>query len=128
MVKKYTLGGQRDWRFNIYRKYVYLSDSGRFMAISIRRFSSYCYADSRKDKGNKMSNVATCTIKYTEAEISLLINSLEMTTSAKVACVDNGRWKNPYEKLKNDLISIKRQLIEYKRQKTIEGVSNEQAE
>tara|TARA_R110000751_G_C13735227_1_gene476932 strand:- start:838 stop:1065 length:228 start_codon:yes stop_codon:yes gene_type:complete len=73
-----------------------------------------------------VSNVATCTIKYTEAEVVLLINSLEMTTSSKVPCVDNGRWKNPYEKLKDDLISIKRQLIEYKRQQTIEGTSDEQ--
>ena len=73
-----------------------------------------------------MSNVATCTIKYTEAEVVLLINSLEMTTSSKVPYVDNGRWKNPYEKLKDDLISIKRQLIEYKRQQTIEGTSDEQ--
>ena len=72
-----------------------------------------------------MSKVATCTIKYTEAEVVLLINSLEMTTSAKVPCVDNGAWKNPYEKLKEDLILVKRQLIEYKREQTIKGAENE---
>ncbi len=72
-----------------------------------------------------MGEVATCTIKYTEAEVVLLINSLEMTTSSKVPCVDNGQWKTPYEKLKEDLITIRHNLTEYKREKTIEGGSNE---
>ena len=49
-----------------------------------------------------MSEVATVTIKYTESEVALLINSLEMTTSAKVPCVENGQWKTPYEKLKDE--------------------------
>ena len=66
-----------------------------------------------------MSEVATVTIKYTESEVALLINSLEMTTSAKVPCVENGQWKTPYEKLKDALIGIKNQLIEYKRQEII---------
>ena len=66
-----------------------------------------------------MSEVATVTIKYTESEVVLLINSLEMTTSAKVPCVEDGQWKSPYEKLKDDLIGIKDQLIEYKRQEII---------
>ena len=47
-----------------------------------------------------MSMVATCTIKYTEAEVVLLINSLEMTTSAKVPCVDNGAAHQRLRKLR----------------------------
>ncbi len=70
-------------------------------------------------KEAKMSEVATVTIKYTESEVVLLINSLEMTTSAKVPCVEDGQWKSPYEKLKDDLIGIKDQLIEHKRQEII---------
>ena len=70
-------------------------------------------------KEAKMSEVATVTIKYTESEVVLLINSLEMTTSAKVPCVEDGQWKSPYEKLKDDLIGVKDQLIEYKRQEII---------
>ena len=66
-----------------------------------------------------MSEVATVTIKYTESEVVLLINSLEMTTSAKVPCVEDGQWKTPYERLKDDLIGIKDQLIEHKRQEII---------
>ena len=70
-------------------------------------------------KEAKMSEGATVTIKYTESEVALLINSLQMTTSAKVPCVENGQWKAPYEKLKDDLIGVKDQLFEYKRQEII---------
>lgn len=71
-----------------------------------------------------MGEIATCTIKYTEAEVVLLINSLEMTTSSKVPCVENGEWKTPYAKLKEDLIGIRNTLLEYKREKTIERGSH----
>jgi|TARA_R100000458_G_scaffold23658_1_gene21197 hypothetical protein len=68
-----------------------------------------------------MSKVASATIKCTESELVLLINSLEMTTSAKVPCVEGGEWKAPYKTLKADLLSIRNQLIEHKRLQVIEG-------
>jgi|TARA_R100001530_G_scaffold30647_1_gene24116 hypothetical protein len=67
-----------------------------------------------------MNRVATATVKYTEAEILLLINSLEMTISTKVPCVINGQWKTPYEKLQKDLKRIKRELIDFKHKKSLE--------
>jgi hypothetical protein len=74
-----------------------------------------------------MSSVASVTIKCTESELVLLVNSLEMTTSSKVPCVEGGEWKAPYKTLKADLLNIKNQLVEYKRQKTIKGGINGQS-
>ena len=68
-----------------------------------------------------MDKIATVLIKYTESEVQLVINSLEMTISTKVPCVDNGQWKNPYEKLQNDLKRIKQELIDYKHDKNLES-------
>jgi|TARA_Y100000034_G_C6892747_1_gene411026 hypothetical protein len=59
-----------------------------------------------------MSKIGTATIKFTDSEIGLLINSLEMSISTIVPCVDNGEWKKPYEILKKDLVDINRQLKE----------------
>ena len=67
-----------------------------------------------------MGKVATVTIKYTEAEVELLINSLEMTISTRVPCVDSGQWKTPYESLQKDLRDVKEKLIRYKHSKTID--------
>ena len=68
-----------------------------------------------------MEKVGTVVVRYTESEVQLLINSLEMTISTKVPCVDNGQWKNPYEKLQNDLKRIKQELIDYKHDKNLES-------
>jgi len=59
-----------------------------------------------------MSKIGTATIKFTDSEIELLINSLEMSISTIVPCVDSGEWKKPYEVLKKDLVDINRQLKE----------------
>ena len=40
-------------------------------------------------------NEAVVTIKLSDNEIDLLVNSLEMLESAIVPCVDNGQWKVP---------------------------------
>ena len=72
-----------------------------------------------------MDQIATVTIKYTESEVQLLINSLEMTVSTRVPCVDSGQWKNPYEKLQNDLKRIKKELIDYKHEKNLEPKTQE---
>ena len=49
----------------------------------------------------------TALIKFTKSEIQLLINSLHMSVSTVVPCVDSGEWKRPYEKLLKDLKGIK---------------------
>ena len=67
-----------------------------------------------------MDQIATVTIKYTESEVQLLINSLEMTISTRVPCVGSGQWKKPYEILQKDLYGIKEELINYKHSKTID--------
>ena len=48
-------------------------------------------------------NEAVITLKLSDNEIDLLVNSLEMLESTIVPCVDNGQWKVPYEQLKGDL-------------------------
>ena len=57
----------------------------------------------------------TALIKFTKNEIELLINSLHMSISTVVPCVENGEWKKPYETIQKDLINIKSQLIEEER-------------
>ena len=37
-----------------------------------------------------------------------------MTTTTQIPTEDNGKWKNPYEKLLNDLKKIKSQILEFK--------------
>ena len=60
----------------------------------------------------KMNEEAVATIKLSSNEISLLINSLGMLESTIVPCVDNGKWKVPYEVLKEDLQRIQKSIIE----------------
>ena len=56
-------------------------------------------------------NEAVITIKLSDNEIDLLVNSLQMLESAIVPCVDNGQWKVPYEVLKKDLQDIQTDII-----------------
>jgi len=63
-----------------------------------------------------MSKIGTATIKFSDSEIGLLINSLEMSISTIVPCVDSGEWKKPYEVLKKDLVDISKQLREKERE------------
>ena len=58
----------------------------------------------------------TALIKFSKNEIELLINSLHMSISTVVPCVENGEWKKPYETIQKDLIDIKSQLIEKERE------------
>tara|TARA_R100001530_G_scaffold93360_1_gene64794 strand:- start:319 stop:591 length:273 start_codon:yes stop_codon:yes gene_type:complete len=59
-------------------------------------------------------SVVTIKIKYTDSEVSLLINSLVMTCTTQVPTEDNGEWKKPYEKLLKDLKTIKNNSMELK--------------
>lgn len=70
-----------------------------------------------------MTNQGTATIKLSESEIQLVINSLRMSISTLVPCVDSGEWKVPYEKLEKDFIDILKGLRDYKR-----GIQNDQKE
>ena len=65
-------------------------------------------------------NEAVITIKLSDNEIDLLVNSLQMLESAIVPCVDNGQWKVPYEVLKKDLQDIQTDIIEHRREHIIE--------
>lgn len=65
-------------------------------------------------------NEAVVTIKLSDNEIDLLVNSLQMLESAIVPCVDNGQWKVPYEVLKKDLQDIQTDIIEHRREHIIE--------
>ena len=65
-------------------------------------------------------NEAVVTIKLSDNEIDLLVNSLQMFESAIVPCVDNGQWKVPYEVLKKDLQDIQTDIIEHRREHVIE--------
>ena len=63
----------------------------------------------------------TALIKFTKSEVQLLINSLHMSISTVVTCVENGEWKKPYEKIQGDLQKIVGQFIEKEREITING-------
>ena len=71
-----------------------------------------------------MSNIGTATIKFSDSEIGLFINSLEMSISTIVPCVDNGEWKKPYEILKKDLMDISKQLRDKEREIPYEAKRN----
>ena len=71
-----------------------------------------------------MNKIGTAVIKFSDSEIGLLINSLEMSISTIVPCVDSGEWKKPYEALKKDLIDVSRQLQEKKRELPYEEKRN----
>ena len=63
----------------------------------------------------------TALIKFTKSEIQLLINSLHMSISTVVPCVENGEWKKPYEKIQGDLQKVVGQFIEKEREIRISG-------
>ena len=63
----------------------------------------------------------TALIKFTKSEIQLLINSLHMSISTVVPCVENGEWKKPYEKIQGDLQKVVGQFIEKEREIRING-------
>ena len=62
--------------------------------------------------------VGTATIVFTDVEIQLLINSLHMSITTVVPCVDSGEWKIPYEMLQKDLKRILNQLEDKKWEET----------
>ena len=68
----------------------------------------------KEGEGNMMQ--ATALIKFTRSEVQLLINSLHMSISTVVPCVENGEWKKPYEKIQKDLQNITEQFIEKERE------------
>ena len=63
----------------------------------------------------------TALIKFTKSEIQLLINSLHMSISTVVPCVENGEWKKPYERIQGDLQKVVGQFIEKEREIRING-------
>ena len=65
-----------------------------------------------------MKNEGVATIKLSESEIQLVLNSLRMSISTLLPCVDSGQWKVPYEQLEKDFVDILKQLRDYKREKT----------
>ena len=67
-----------------------------------------------------MTVEGTALIKFTKSEIQLLINSLHMSVSTIVPCVDSSEWKIPYKKLKKDLKKIRNQLTEKEREINID--------
>ena len=77
-----------------------------------------------------MSNEGIATIKLSETEIQLVLNSLRMSISTLVPCVDSGQWKVPYEQLEKDFVDILKKLREYKRgvqnDKKTESISNQE--
>ena len=58
----------------------------------------------------------TVKIKFSRSEVQLLLNSLHMSISTVVPCMENGQWKKPYEKLREDLEKVSNQLIEKERE------------
>ena len=71
--------------------------------------------DTKKEGEDRMMQ-ATALIKFTRSEVQLLINSLHMSISTVVPCVENGEWKKPYEKIQKDLQNITEQFIEKERE------------
>jgi len=63
-----------------------------------------------------MVDEAIVTLKLSSNEISLLINSLGMLESTIVPCVDDGKWKVPYESLKKDLQRVQKSIIEKRKE------------
>ena len=49
----------------------------------------------------------TALIKFTKNEVQLLINSLHMSITTVVPCVEGSEWKKPYKNLKKDLKKIR---------------------
>ena len=72
--------------------------------------------------------VGTATIKFTDSEIQLLINSLHMSITTVVPCVDSGEWKVPYEMLRKDLKRILGELEDKKWEERTNGTTQNPAE
>ena len=72
--------------------------------------------------------VGTATIVFTDVEIQLLINSLHMSITTVVPCVDSGEWKIPYEMLQKDLKRILNQLEDKKWEERTNGTTQNPAE
>jgi len=66
-----------------------------------------------------MQNEAVITIKLSDSELGLLVNSLGMLESTIVPCVDNGKWKIPYEVLKKDLQKVQKDVIDKRKKHVI---------
>ena len=62
-----------------------------------------------------MQDQGTALIKFSEAELECLVNSLYITTSLKVPTENNGDWKTPYRMLLKEVEGINYQLKEKKR-------------
>ena len=69
--------------------------------------------------------LGTALIKFTKSEVQLLINSLHMSISTVVPCVESGEWKKPYEKIQGDLQKVVSQFIEKEREIRISGTKEE---
>ena len=67
----------------------------------------------------------TALIKFTKSEVQLLINSLHMSISTVVPCIEDSEWKKPYIKIKKDLSIIAEQFIEKEREIKISGTREE---
>jgi hypothetical protein len=65
--------------------------------------------------------IGTVLIKFSESEIQTLINSLHMSITTVVPCVDDGKWKVPYEVLRKELQRMLKQLEEQKWEKRVDG-------
>ena len=72
--------------------------------------------------------IGTATIKFTDAEIQLLVNSLHMSITTVVPCVDSGEWKVPYESLRKDLKRILNELEDKKWEERTNGTTQNSAE
>ena len=72
--------------------------------------------------------VGTATIVFTDVEIQLLINSLHMSITTVVPCVDSGEWKVPYEMLRKDLKRILGELEDKKWEESTNGTTQNPAE
>tara|TARA_R110002051_G_C8507697_1_gene465849 strand:- start:420 stop:668 length:249 start_codon:yes stop_codon:yes gene_type:complete len=57
-----------------------------------------------------MDRVGTALIKFTNAEIDLLINSIDFMTSLNIPI--EKEWIKPYSKLKEDLLDVNNKLGE----------------
>ena len=72
-----------------------------------------------------MSNpIGTILIKFSESEIQTLINSLHMSITTVVPCVDDGKWKVPYEILRKVLSEMLKQLEDKKWEERTNGTKD----
>ena len=69
-----------------------------------------------------MDRVGTALIKFTNAEIDLLINSIDFMTSLNIPI--EKEWVKPYSRLKKDLLNINNRLGE-KMKETSLNINNE---